>query len=554
MRINPCNMTEYQQGILSEFIRQNPQQSIFEKDTSYQVSFAELNGIKNVNLKFSLSHTLLKRERIARNPDKSGIRFEIKSNEVLGKGQFGAVYEVFTLVLDEKKGTFSATVKQKPRVVKIQKAREGYTESVLNQKVPYLHSKRIIFSDKKKSNNFYVATVSAQMPGKNLADILNTEKLTTEQKLQLSLALLKAVKSQVHENGLVHRDLKPANVMVYFKPESRIPEVNIIDFGLAKLKEGDAIGACYGSFCYMAPEVAQRKGSYPASDIYSLSKLFCELFLQGIPLFLEEEKDLMDDLLCDIKKGRPLSEAAVDWLADLWVDNSELFKNSNLSLLHKLQFKNIIKDMSCVDPSKRISLDVAITRLSKICEQRADATTALLRRKAEIKAKVQMETQAKRKEKIEKLRLKLLDLKKQLPIYYILSHFPSIFSVNRTFIESDERRIDLFLNELDRKPDLEVIEHETVQIRRAWHTIQKNNNSNNFKFIFNYLIQRCVSENTGNSSDVLKNRKEINYIRTHMAEFINLQRNNRSHFFARRCKATLNDKDVSVLTPRLIRC
>lgn len=555
MKINPHNMPPRQQHILSEFIKQNPHQTIIKKNTNYNIHFAKLNNIVNVKIKFSLTHTVLKRERVARNPEKVGVRFEIKSNEILGKGRFGTVYKTHTLVLDEDKNIFSSTTKQKPRIVKIQKSKAGRNESVLNEKVPHLRSKKIIFNGEKKGDNFYTAAVAAQMPGKNLTDILKTEKLTTEKKLQLFLALLKAVKVQVHENGLVHRDIKPDNIMVYFKPGSYIPEVNIIDFGLAKLKEENDIGIYCGSFFYMAPEVMQRRGSSPASDLYSLSKIFCEVFSKRDSLFTKKELSYANFLLNKLKQG-PLISTAVEWIAGLWVGNpSLLFKHSNLSSLHNLRLKNIIRGMSCVDPADRISLDSAIERLGSICKQRAEA---LMRRKAEI--------QVQKIEKIKELQFQLLDLKKKLPVYYVFSRYPVIFGIDKVVIESDEVKIKLLLSKLDMKKskldmaDLDRIKREIEQINYAWNAMKQRNCSNNFDTIFNALMQHFYPINTNESKitegipEALTIRKKINYIKTHMTEFINPQRNNVSRFFSNSCRSTLRNMNTYIPNTHLIRC
>ncbi len=554
MEINPHNMTLHKQHILSEFIKQNPHQTIIKKSTKYNINFAKLNNIVNVKIKFSLTHTILKRERIARNPEKVGVRFEIKSNEILGKGRFGSVYKAHTLVLDEARGVFSATAKQKPRIIKIQKSKTGRNEAVLNEKVPHLRSKKILFNEENKGHDFYIAAVSAQMPGKNLTDILKTEKLTTEQKLQLLLALLNALKSQVHENGLVHRDIKPDNIMVYFRPGSCIPKVNIIDFGLAKLKEKNDIGTHCGSFNYMAPELMQRRGSGPASDIYSLSRVFCKVFVERDFLFTEKEKSYANFLFKRVKK-EPLMRTSVEWIAELWVDNPSLFKNSNLSLLHILQLKNIIRGMSRVDPSDRISLDSAIAGLGSICKQRAEA---LIRRKAEL--------QVQKIEKIKKLQFQLLDLKKKLPIYYVFSSYTAIFGIDKAVIESDEAKIKLLLSKFDRKKlnldieELDRIKREIEQIKHAWNVMKQRNYYNNFDSIFSALMQHWYPINANESKisedipEVFNIRKKINYVKTHMTEFVNPQRNNVSSFFSNSFSATLCNVNTYVPNAHLIRC
>ncbi len=94
-----------------------------------------------------------------------------------------------------------------------------------------------------------------------------------------------------HEQGMVHRDVKPQNLMV-----TRKGQVKILDFGLARLVEGDTvpgggegrltyIGQVMGTPDYIAPEQVSNSRVVDArADIYSLG---CTLYhlLAGHPPF-----------------------------------------------------------------------------------------------------------------------------------------------------------------------------------------------------------------------------------------------------------------------------
>src|SRR6266508_6041528 len=92
-----------------------------------------------------------------------------------------------------------------------------------------------------------------------------------------------------HEAGIVHRDIKPENIMV----RRRDGYVKVLDFGLAKLTEGPAIGldpegptrtqiktsagVVMGTANYMSPEQARGEQVDARTDIWSLGVVLYEL-------------------------------------------------------------------------------------------------------------------------------------------------------------------------------------------------------------------------------------------------------------------------------------
>jgi serine/threonine protein kinase len=94
-----------------------------------------------------------------------------------------------------------------------------------------------------------------------------------------------------HSNNVIHRDLKPANVLVR---SGDVRQVKIIDFGLARVLDGDGERLTgdrqlIGAPAYMAPEQADAT-SDPTSavDIYALAGI-AYLLVSGTPPFVHKK-------------------------------------------------------------------------------------------------------------------------------------------------------------------------------------------------------------------------------------------------------------------------
>lgn len=88
-----------------------------------------------------------------------------------------------------------------------------------------------------------------------------------------------------HDNGIIHQDVKPQNFLIRSNRNANLPDLQLADFGIAKLTVGTsgASQAIRGTPIYMAPE--QWEGNpVPVSDQYALAIMIYQL-LTGRPPF-----------------------------------------------------------------------------------------------------------------------------------------------------------------------------------------------------------------------------------------------------------------------------
>ncbi len=89
-----------------------------------------------------------------------------------------------------------------------------------------------------------------------------------------------------HQRGIIHRDVKPSNVLL-----DENEWVQLADFGLAKLLEGDQVltgsGLSIGTPAYLSPEQGQGETIDRHADIYSLGVMLYEMVTGRLPFTAE---------------------------------------------------------------------------------------------------------------------------------------------------------------------------------------------------------------------------------------------------------------------------
>jgi serine/threonine protein kinase len=140
------------------------------------------------------------------------------------------------------------------------------------------------------------------VPGRPLSDYLEERgPPASRHELRHRLLLFRKVAAGVayaHQRGVIHRDLKPSNILVIDPANGdSVPEVKVLDFGLARITDpdadaenaGTAVGRIQGTLPYMSPEqVSGRRDEVDVrTDVYALGVILYRMTTGRLPYDLE---------------------------------------------------------------------------------------------------------------------------------------------------------------------------------------------------------------------------------------------------------------------------
>ena len=200
-------------------------------------------------------------------------------------------------------------------------------------------------------------TVMRKVAGEELFKIIDNDRtsriiLSLDTRIELSRLLLKALKAQVTDKGLIHGDIKPENLIVdiMHNPFS----IHIIDYAFSvPIDNPDQTNA--GTAAYAPPELFNHPPiKTPKIDVFSMARViallwnvdFCSYNLVGQAVINNALNVNLDTLFTCI--------------AGLSGENKNIIKSTLQAMLH-------------ADISKRMSLDDAIAAFAKIKRQNPSA-------------------------------------------------------------------------------------------------------------------------------------------------------------------------------------
>jgi serine/threonine protein kinase len=274
--------------ILRRYLIKNKGNKKFSKDAVHVIV---INGVQ---YQFQLTHDIIHRER-ASNPAQD--RFEVVSNDnrPIGKGAAGSFLRIEGTLVPDLGGRL-VFKNSKSRGVKREEAGEetvDFEASVtheyeLTSEISDIHvkkpsivvepSSRPELQEEKTIPQVETAyTVMKRLPGEDLIRVLANDKnpLSTQERLHLSIQLLRKLQELFHDKNILHLDLKPLNI----KYNRETGEVYIFDLGLGKRLD-NLSGTVGGTPKYAPLEQLNANVSLldKSTDSYAMGKILSEIW------------------------------------------------------------------------------------------------------------------------------------------------------------------------------------------------------------------------------------------------------------------------------------
>src|SRR3712207_443799 len=134
-----------------------------------------------------------------------------------------------------------------------------------------------------EDRRYYIAM--EYVPGGTLKDrILREGTLDPDEAARLASQVAEALQA-AHERGIVHRDVKPQNVLLGAEGDAKVA-----DSGIARAASGTAsarTSLVLGAAKYMSRGQGMGEPVGPASDLYSLGVVLCEMLASEAPFGAE---------------------------------------------------------------------------------------------------------------------------------------------------------------------------------------------------------------------------------------------------------------------------
>jgi serine/threonine-protein kinase len=209
-----------------------------------------------------------------------------ETRRLLGEGGMGKVYLARQLDLGRE-----VVVKvMHEQIAADPKFRDRFQRETLLM-ARFQHPGAVTLYDASLDDPYGPCIVMEYVKGTNLESLLAKNGRMTAPRVGRIIGELCEVLQAAHDEGIIHRDLKPANLMI-IEPETPRERIKVMDFGLAKLVEGDTaarkvtdtnVDFAVGTPGYICPEQVRGEEMDHRGDLYSVGVMMFELLTGRLP-------------------------------------------------------------------------------------------------------------------------------------------------------------------------------------------------------------------------------------------------------------------------------
>ncbi len=218
-----------------------------------------------------------------------------EARRLLGEGGMGKVY----LARQHDLGRDVVVKVMHEHIASDQKFRDRFQRETLLM-ARFHHPGAVTLYDASLDDPNGPCIVMEYVKGQNLETLLGRNGRMNAPRVGRIVGELCEVLQAAHDEGIIHRDLKPANLMI-IEPETPRERIKVMDFGLAKLVDGEAlrkvtdtnVDFAVGTPGYICPEQVRGEEMDHRGDLYSVGVMMFELLTGQLPFSGPNSMDIL---------------------------------------------------------------------------------------------------------------------------------------------------------------------------------------------------------------------------------------------------------------------
>lgn len=204
-------------------------------------------------------------------------------------------------------------------------------------------------------------------------ELLSATKVRDQKKLKEIVRQICSVLYYLHQSKYIYYDLKPENILVSLK--GKIPQIKLIDLGLAEYSPSPSDYEIKGTAYYIAPELLKKEKHNHSVDFYSLGIILYQIIYRRFPFDANSELEIYRSAIEGVFDFPPLDGITQEFLyvvKKLLEKDVDKRYTSALAVIKDLGFALDVSITKEFLPARVYSCrDEAINTLSKYCSDKS---------------------------------------------------------------------------------------------------------------------------------------------------------------------------------------